>query len=82
LFRNLSNPTFSVTIKIYPFFIDYDHQTTFINKSYIYLPISFDLVSSCFPSFISVRLTVLLFVGPLIGCGVSNVSGLASVDKI
>lgn len=42
---------------------------------------SFDLESSCLPSSKSVGSTVLLLIGPLVGCGVSNVSGLASVDE-
>jgi len=43
--------------------------------------VSFDLESPCFPSSKSVGSTVLLLIGPLVGCGVSNVSGLASVDE-
>lgn len=42
---------------------------------------SFDLESSGFPSSKSVGSTVLLLIGPLVGCGVSNVSGLASMNK-
>jgi len=43
--------------------------------------VTFDLESSSFPSSKSVGSTVLLLIGPLVGCGVSNVSGLASRNK-
>lgn len=41
----------------------------------------FEFDSSCFPKSMTVGSTVLLLEGPFVGCGVSKVSGLASIQN-
>ncbi|KAE9534864.1 hypothetical protein AGLY_008156 [Aphis glycines] len=54
------------------FILNFSFFNDFIKTMIIFTCMSFDLESSGFPSSKSVGSTVLLLIGPLVGCGVSN----------